>query len=91
MAAEGVEGLVVAEVALGEVVMIEEGMNEVAILLEVAIAEDTGAGQEVMRHTKGYNQLVWPCTGTIRTKTPSRRGFRVCSSGRLSLYSALVR
>jgi hypothetical protein len=65
-AVEGVEGLAVDEVALGEAALIEVDMIEVAILLEVGIVEVTGAGPGGIRHTKGCNCVVWPCTGTAR-------------------------
>ncbi len=65
-AVEGVERLVAAEVALDEEALIEVGTIEVAILREVGIVEDTGAGPGVTRHTKGYYHVARPCTGTAR-------------------------
>lgn len=83
-AVEGVEGLVVEEVALGEAASIEVDMTEVAILLEVGTVEVTGEGPGGMRHIKGCNCVVWPCTGTARSKQTSRGSSRVYLGARLS-------
>ena len=73
--AEGVEGLVVAEVALVEEAMIVEDMiGVVVILLEgVGIEEATGAEPEDMRHTKALIVPLGPCIGTTRSENLSRR------------------